>query len=408
MRKSEDAVTPMPSDFDDIRYLVGDSGTLEQMKKVPALPVFSESAVAFLGCLSERLMHNDEAKNYADVIAYAFWIRRASLNKESMRYRTADQRLGRGIAFQITPSNIPVQFAVSMTYALIAGNASVVRVSDKDFEQVSIICRELQVILRDVYPEMAPYICIIRYDHKDKITQMLTDMCDIRMIWGGDATIEAIRKISVIKPRCIDLGFADRYSIAVIDADDYLSRDAAMLANDFYNDTYFSDQNACSSPRLIIWIGNRIAEAKEIFWRTLENIVSHKYAMDPICSSEKLLKLAMCADKHAGIKEIKNNNLLVRIALSELYEDVMDYKGNCGFFFEYDACKLQDIIPVLKKECQTIAYIGNIEDELRRLVVHSGVAGVDRIVPVGHAGDITFIWDGLDMPNVLSRQIGNS
>lgn len=408
MQKSEDVVTHMPPDFDNIRYLVGDIGTLEQMQKVPALPIFSEKAVAFLSCLSEKLMHNNEAKSYADVIAYAFWIRRASLNKESLRYQAKCQRLGRGIAFQITPSNIPVQFAVSMTYALIAGNASIVRVSDKNFEQVSIICREIQLILRDVYPEIAPYICIIRYDHKDEITQVLTNMCDIRMIWGGNATIETIRKTSVINPKCIDLGFADRYSIAVIDADDYLSKDAVILANDFYNDTYFTDQNACSSPRLIIWIGSRVAEAKEIFWRTLENIVSQRYVMDPICSSEKLLKLAMCADKHAEIKEIKNNNLLVRIALPELYEDVMDYKGNCGFFFEYDACKLQDIIPVLKKECQTITYIGNIEGDLRKLVILNGVAGVDRIVPVGHAGDITFIWDGLDMPNVLSRQVGNS
>ena len=85
----------------------------------------------------------------------------------------------------------------------------------------------------------------------------------------------------------------------------------------------------------------------------------------------------------------------------------MDYKGNCGYFFEYGVEDLQEIVPILKKECQTIAYIGDIEDKLRKIISDNGVKGVDRIVPVGHAADIAFVWDGLDLPNILSRQIGN-
>lgn len=392
--------------FDKIRYLTGNREILEQMEKVHVLPLFSDKALDFLDCLSKTLMGNNEAKKYPDVIAYAFWIRRASLEKIKLQYKTKDQKLGRGTAFQIAPSNIPVQFVVSMTYALISGNASVVRISNKKFEQVDIICDAIHTVLNE-YSEMIPYICIIRYDHNDAITQALTDICDIRMIWGGNNTISAIRKAG-IKSRCIDLGFADRYSIAVIDADDYLKMDAAVAANDFYNDTYFSDQNACSSPRLVIWIGNRISEAKEQFWNTLESVVSKKYIMDSICSSEKLLKTAVCAAKYPDIKEVKKDNLLVRVELPSLYEDIMDYKGNCGYFFECNVNKLQDIVPILKKECQTIIYIGKIENELREIINNSGVKGVDRIVPMGHGSDISFVWDGLDLPNILSRQIGNS
>ncbi len=393
--------------FNDIRYLVGNKEILEQMEKTQVLPLFSEKALNFLDCLSRRLMCSNRAKKYPDVIAYAFWIRRASLEKISMQYKTKDQKLGRGIAFQIAPSNIPVQFAVSMTYALTAGNASIIRISDKEFEQVDIICEGIRSILCDTYPEMASYICVIRYQHNDKITQSLTDLCDIRMIWGGNHTIAAIRK-ATINARCIDLGFADRYSIAVINADDYLEEDAVLLANDFYNDTYFSDQNACSSPRLVIWIGNRISKAKELFWDTLGDIVSRKYLMESICSSEKLLKTAICAAKHPGIREIKKDNLLVRIELPSLYDDIMDFKGNCGYFFECSIDNLQDIIPIMKKNCQTITYIGKIEEKLRKIINDNGVKGVDRIVPVGHAADIAFVWDGLDLPNILSRQIGNS
>lgn len=393
--------------FDNIRYLVGNREILEQMENISALPLFSDQALNFLDCLSKKLMYSSKAKKYPDVIAYAFWIRRASLEKVSIRYRTEAQKMGRGIAFQIAPSNIPVQFAVSMTYALTAGNASIVRISDKENEQADIISGIIQSILKDTYPDMAPYICIIRYEHNDEVTQALTDICDIRMIWGGNQTIAMIRK-AAIKARCIDLGFADRYSIAIIDSDDYLRKDAVLLAYDFYNDTYFSDQNACSSPRLIIWMGNKISQAKELFWNALEDIVSKKYLMNPICSSEKLLNTAVCAAKYPKIREIKKDNLLVRIELPSLYEGIMDFKGNCGFFFECNIDRMQEIVPIMRSDCQTITYIGALEDKIRKIIDDNGVKGVDRIVPVGHATDITFVWDGLDLPNVLSRQISNS
>lgn len=393
--------------FDSMRFLVGNGEILEQMENVRSLPLFSDKVLYFFDCLSKRLMQSGEAKKYPDVIAYAFWIRRTSLERVKSQYKSNAQKMGRGVAFQIAPSNIPVQFAVSMTYALTAGNASIVRISDKKFEQADIICGAVQSVLEDSCPEMAPYICVVRYPHSDEITQALTNMCDVRMIWGGNKTIADIRK-ATINARCVDLGFADRYSIAVFDSDNYLKKNAMPVAEDFYNDTYFSDQNACSSPRLIVWTGSKISEAKERFWGVLERVVSEKYRMDPICSSDKLLKTAVCAAGHPGIREVKKSNLLVRIELPFLYDDIMDHKGNCGYFFEYDTNDLQEIVPMLKKDCQTIAYIGDVESELRKLINDNGVRGVDRIVPVGHAADIAFVWDGLDLPNILSRQIGDA
>ena len=387
----------MQQTFSSIQYLVGDRDILERMESVQVLPLFSERVLDFMDCLSKRLMADSKAKKYPDVIAFAFWIRRASLYKASLPYRDGSQRIGRGVAFHIAPSNIPVQFAVSMTYALTAGNASVIRISDKKFEQVDIICEAVRFVIEDGYPDLKPYICIIRYAHNDEI---------IRMIWGGNRTIAAVRK-AAIKARCLDLGFADRYSMAVIDSDDYLEKDSGILAVDFYNDTYFSDQNACSSPRLVVWTGNSVAKAKEVFWDALEKVIHQKYTMDPISGSEKLLKTAVCAASHPGVREIKKDNLLVRVELPLLYDDIMDFKGNCGYFFECSVDKLECLVPIMKQDCQTVTYIGEIEEELRRIINENGVRGVDRIVPVGHAADIAFVWDGLDLPDILSRRIGN-
>ena len=392
--------------FEKVKYLTGNFEVLKNMPNVPALPLFSDSALNFLNELSEKLLFSKVAREYPDIAAYAFWIRRAYTEKIRKRYDDGTQRLGWGVAFHITPSNIPVQFAVSMTYALTAGNASVIRVSDKEFPQVDIICRAIREVIRDKCPEIFPYICIIRYGHDDAVTEKLSAMCDVRMIWGGDGTISRIRKFPV-RPRCIDIGFADRYSIAVIDSEAYLKLNPEETANDFYNDTYFSDQNACSAARIIVWLGEKISEAKKIFWSNLEKLVEKKYRIGEIAGSEKLLKTALCAANHPGIKEIRKNNFTVRVELPELYEDIMEYKGNSGYFFEYNADNIEEIIPLFKKECQTVTFIGEFEDELRSLIRKHGVRGVDRIVRVGHGSDLAFVWDGLDLPHTLSRQTGN-
>ena len=396
----------MRQEFDNISCLVGNREILENIECAPTLPLFSEKVLNFFDSLSKQLMSNSRAKEFPDVIAFAFWIRRASLEKARQQYVSDVQRLGRGVAFHIAPSNIPVQFAVSMTYAMISGNASVIRVSQKNFDQVDIICEVLRSILSDAYPELARYICVIRYEHDDRLTQLLTDLCDIRMIWGGDQTIAAIRRAS-IPPRCIDLGFADRYSLAVIRSEDYLEGNIPHLANDFYNDTYLFDQNACSAPRLVVWTGGKIDEAKKVFWESLNEIVSRKYTMDPIKSSEKLLRTAVCSAKYPDIREVKTDNLIVRVELPKLYDTIMEDKGNCGYFFEYSTGDLREIVPILKKGCQTITYIGEIEEDIRRIITECGVRGVDRIVPVGRGANLSFVWDGLDLPNVLSRQISN-
>ena len=407
MPKSGGAAIRMQKEFGDVTFLVGNESILSNSEDIPALPIFSTQAIDFLAELSDDLLHNREAKKYGDIIAYAFWIRRRSLEELKTEYNNEINRVGRGISFQITPSNIPVQFAISMTYSLIAGNISLIRLSSKEFEQVNIICGAINRVISEKCPELQNYICIMRYDRSSDITQILSDRCDIRMIWGGDNTINHIRRFSV-QPRCIDLGFADRFSISVIDSDYYLKTDHRVIATDFYNDTYYTDQNACSSTRLVVWTGNRIDEAKEIFWSCLKDEVQSKYRLNDISGSEKLLKTALCAIDHPEIRELRENNAIVRVEIPRLYDDIMQYKGNSGYFFEYETDNIESILPLLKKGCQTVTFLGDgLEDRLRELVTTSGVRGVDRIVLMGHSMDLSLVWDGYDMPITLSRVISN-
>lgn len=386
----------------DFEFLVGNYDTVINSAQTPALPMFSDKAIEFLGALSREILKDKRTRQNVDVTSYAYWIRKASIEQVKQKHCDYKSRIGRGVAFHIAPSNVPVNFAVSMTSSILAGNISIIRVSNKKFEQVDIICDAMNKILNSDFEDMKPYFCLLRYEHSERITQELCSICDVRIIWGGNRTIETIRK-ATIPPRAIEMAFADRHSIAIINADEYLMLDAQEVARGFYTDTYYSDQNACSSPRLVVWIGKNVAEARTKFWNEMEKLVRNDYDMKPIQAVDKFTSFCSLGMLKKGVQLVSTDNYVVRAELSELTDDIMEYKNGGGYFFEYIADDLNEIVPVLGKQCQTISVLGIEKEKIKQIVFENGVRGVDRIVPLGQTMGLEFIWDGYKMIENMSR-----
>jgi len=265
------------------------AGDLHQLLSATPLKPFDDAVLDFFNSLSKRLV---SVREYSDVATFGFWCRRASLLKEKENYSSLDlgTRLGRGIIFHSTPSNVPVNFAYSFAAGLLAGNANIVRLPGKDFEQVTIITGAVKELMSGEHSDLAPYACFVKYPPDKTLHDFYSSVCDVRVIWGGDNTIAELRE-SPLKPKATELTFADRYSIAVIDALEYnLSEDKKKIAQDFYNDTYFSDQNACTSPRIVFWLGNEndINDAKELFWQNVGALANEKYDLAPVQAVGKL------------------------------------------------------------------------------------------------------------------------
>ena len=399
---------------EDISYIIGDKDVLTSFPQVaPKIP-FSEDIVDFLNDLSKELMQSREAKAFPDVVTLGFWLRRASLLSLKQRFITAESslRVGRGVAFHIAPSNVPVNYAYSLFTGLLCGNANVVRIPSKDFPQIEVINRAVSRVL-EKHPDMKPYIALVRYDRSQEINDILSALCDVRVIWGGDATITELRK-SPLPPRATEITFADRYSLAVIDSDEYMqlvresvdNKSENRIASDFYNDTYLSDQNACTSPRVVVWTGGAKREAKEIFWRHLSALAKEKYHFQPVQGIDKLTMEYMASASGLGLMKqtSKGDNRLVRVQVSELSPKLMDYRGNSGYFYEYDC----DDILMLRDfcnntHCQTIGLLG--EKTMVEPLLKSGICGVDRIVPIGHTMDYDLIWDGYNLVERFTRTI---
>ena len=111
--------------------------------EAPSLRPFDERTTALLTALSAKLNRSP----LPDVATFAFFCRKASLTRLAEPYAADTDRLGRGLVFHIAPSNVPINFAYSLVAALLAGNASIVKASSRDFEQVRAVCAALRELL---------------------------------------------------------------------------------------------------------------------------------------------------------------------------------------------------------------------------------------------------------------------
>ena len=379
---------------------------------VPALPPFDPRATDFLAEASAALLRDPRAKAYPDVAAFAFFSRRANLAQLQSPYRLGAERLGRGLVFHIAPSNVPMNFAYSLTAALLAGNASIVKASSRGFAQVQLVCEVFQALLTGAHAALAPYVNVVEYAREQQdVTRAFSALCDVRVIWGGDETIRRVRQAE-LAPRAFDVTFADRWSMLACDAEAVAAMDGAALdraAQGFYNDTYLYDQNACTTPRLIYWLGEgeTLATAQERFWAAVYRYAKPRYAIDPVVAVDKRVALYRAAISLGGARlQPMPDNLCVRIGLAELRPEVVDLRCGGGYFLEYAADSLLPLAPLLTQKAQTVACLGLAPETVRDFVRSIGARGVDRIAAVGHTMDFSLVWDGYDLIETLSRRIG--
>lgn len=381
--------------LNDVKYMAGGDVTV-----CPALP-YNDTAVEFLDCLSKSLM---KYREYPDIVSFGFYIRKANILRLKENFEDKHYRIGRGLIFHIAPSNVPINFAYSFLFGLLSGNTNIVKISSKEYEQVNIVCSEIEKLFQEEkFKQIKDTNAFIRYSNIDEITAYISSISDGRVIWGGDNSITHIRKFP-IKIRGVEIVFADRYSICILNSDavlDLNDSELQKLSDKFYNDTYLFDQNACSSPQIIFWYGENIEKAKNIFWNSIKHS-AEKYDLAPIKVVDKY------TDMLTNI--IQDNVKKVEMYGNEIYcletEKIQDnLNGRFGLFYEYSIEELSEIADTIRDKCQTITYFGIDKNKIISSLINKNISGVDRIVPVGMALDMNVIWDGYDIIKELSRVI---
>lgn len=407
-RKCGGAVIPFPAELrPHLECLLGSPEALEWR----SAPVFDPARVGLLAHWSTRLLADPRARQYPDIVTFAFWCRRAQQERSAERWRDGRVRVGLGLVFHMTPSNVPVNFAYSLAFAFLSGNASAVRLSERRSPQVDILVETLaQTLQTQPFSALAGSVLLMRYAHDDRISSYWLHNSLGRLIWGGDETVAAMRRLGA-HPRSREMAFVDRYSLAALHAQGVLGADdvaLGKLCEALYNDIYLMDQRACSSPQLLAWVGPKdvVARAQERLWPRFLAVVDSRQQLSGVRAVDKFVALCneILAFDNLG-PVTRHGNRLYRVPLTHLDARQQAQRGADGVVHEIVLEQLGDLAPLVDSRVQTLSYFGFSAAELQSLVLDHGLTGIDRMVPIGKALDMGWVWDGYEVVGSLSRLV---
>lgn len=390
---------------------------LRGLRRAPRRHVhpFHPSRIDFSDAVSRAIFHDPRSRAFPEMLAVAFWLRRAAVARLADRFAALETagslRAPRGLAFHLPPTNVDTLFVYSLMASFLVGNLNVVRVSrNRPTEQVALLCEVLRAVLaEDRFAEFSDELAVVSYAHEAEPTAAVSKEADVRLLWGGDETIDRLRPVP-ISAGAHDLTFGDRFSFAVLRPEAVLEADHESrytLAERLFNDAYWFDQLACSSPRLLVWVGGHaeVDTARQVLFTELARVVAVKgYRLGPGAAIAKLTFMygALIDRPIESVYQVGNE--LFVLSLKHLAAFDRTHPG-AGLFFEARVNALSDLVTFVRRKDQTLTAYGFSTEELTTFAQSLHGRGIDRIVPFGEALSFGTFWDGYDLLAELTRTI---
>lgn len=396
----------------DPLVLLPQGATLEALQATPDLPPFGAPQIEFAAALSRALTTSPAARVHPELMALGFWLRPAHLKKliDDQLSASADAvQMPRGLCLHIAPGNVDTIFVYSWMLSLLCGNRSIVRISSRESAQTQALLATLGQLFEDpAWSRISAHVLFVRYGHDEQITQRLSAACDMRIIWGGDNAVQSIRAVP-LPPHATELCFPDKFSLTVLRASGLSSLDASALntlARNLCNDAYTFGQMACSSPRLVLWLGGEAdtQAARALLWPAVEARVPQ---MAHGLSAADAINKAVFADLLAMDSDVRiepGHSLVRRVWLDAPAVHAELHCGG-GLFHESRIADLNGLLPLLSRRIQTVSTWGFTRQELQGWARSAGPRGIDRIVPIGQALDFAPVWDGVNLWRAFLREI---
>jgi hypothetical protein len=399
-----------PSRVDDFE------GHFQRLISIRPLSPFEPAILDFIDAVSKSVLLAPAMRNMPEMMAAAHWMRRAHILELKRGFEaTRGDRilLPRGVALHFAPSNVDSLFVYSWLISMLLGNANIVRLSSRRGSQVDALLVQInELAAQPRFGDIQVRNLVVSYDHDDAVTERLSEACHVRLLWGGDDSVRRLRAVP-LNALATEIAFANRFSLAVLNAAAVNACGAdglRELASRFYRDAYGFDQMACSSPRLVVWVGSaeERSPAQREFWAALTREVERRGTEYPEMVGLNKQVAAYVAAARGVADEVAPG---VTSAISRVHVSGTDAGGfrdiDCGggLFFEMELERLEELANVVTERDQTLSHFGFAADELRQLALTLPTRAVDRVVPVGTALDFSTVWDGYDLIQILSRQV---
>lgn len=377
---------------------------------------FDERTIEFLDAFSKKILKDSELSRLPEMATLAFWIRRANILKlksenENLLYNPKYRAKPIGKVFHVCPANVDTMFIYSLTVSLMMGNKNLLRISSRmHSNQINQLFDLLNKLLcEERYSVFNDYINIISYSHNEEISNFISQNVNARIIWGGDNTIKIFRQF-IPMPRTKDIVFADRVSILCLNAKEYLKSNLTekkKFATNFFNDAYIFDQKGCSSPQSIYFIANEIDFLKcmEQIPLELSEFIKEKSVTD--INSIASLKLNKLLDDvlSENIVHAYGDNFIKFVEVPNSKLSTLNHTCGGGYFYVSRIGAISELEPLINLKLQTVSYFGLDEFEKSELIRISNSEGIDRIVPLGKALEFSYLWDGYNLFEEVSRKV---
>jgi Acyl-CoA reductase (LuxC) len=390
------------------------ASVLERMAAAPRSHPFAPALIETLAILSKAILSDHELRRRAEAVALGYWLRPASLEQMRQSFLALKQpsryRVPAGFAFHVPPANVDTMFIYSWALSFLCGNTALVRLSQRRSSFTVRLVEILSGVLA-ARGSCAEGTAFISYGHDAAITAAISQRVDLRVIWGGDASVAAIREVP-LSPHAKEVVFADRLSLSILSAPAWLALDAAAqneLARRAFNDIYSFDQMACSSARVVVWAGtsDEALSASAAFSKVLRaEIFRRRYDVAPATALAKLSAACRAAIDWP----------LTRVDFVDLSWVVLDLGDARPSRLPHESCgggivaqmridRLDDLVPLLDRRVQTVAHFGFAHADLENFVHQACGRGGDRVVPIGEAMNFSSAWDGYDLLQEFTRVV---
>jgi hypothetical protein len=369
---------------------------------------FAADVTAFFADLSRRLFQLAEARVFPEIQALAYFLRNASLQRLASEFHSKPgSRAPRGTVFHVPPGNVETIFCYCWALSALVGNRDVIRLSPRRSGVTDLICRVANQALAEDTSGLVQRVLILEYEHEREVSALLSEHCEVRVLWGGDQSVKELRSLP-LPPRALELTFPDRVSYAALNSAAVLDLDGevlASLADKLYVDAYWFDQKGCSSPRALVFCGERALSARAAA-RLLDALTAtverrgYRVSTDTALAKRRAAE-ELIIDVSASGLEWRNNEV-VALQVPSLAAARREHCGGGLFLLVYveDLTRLSEWVA---PGDQTLSYFGFDAKALTAFGRSVQGRGLDRIVPAGKALEFSHRWDGYDLLECFTR-----
>lgn len=312
-----------------------------------------------------------------------------------------------GVVGHWPAGNVEIQPILSMTCALLGGNAALVRIPSGLVDLTRLLMEKL--VESDPDERLTRRIFMAAFEHRRQdLQEAMAQVVDGAMIWGGEEAVLQIRALPF--PHWAKIAvFGPRMSVAAMDAGAWGNpEEQKSWCLRMARDVWQFDQQACSSPQ-VLFLEKGVGQSTAQFLACLQRAFETENRAHPRRTIPAALTSEICQARaswllndttHQAVFPMGPDWTLLMGAGSDIPQPT---QGKTLTVLEVD-----DLLGAVSKfdgNVQTLGLGMADAEKEKKLAMLAGKKGVDRIVKLGRMHVFVPPWDGVDLIRPMVRMV---